>query len=176
MGEEKALEDLDIRLIVAMSENGVIGKQGGIPWHIPEDLKRFKALTEGKNVIMGRKTYESLPKNVKPLPKRDNLVLSHGKIYDDGVKVFSSVDDVLDYIGNELSYVIGGENVYKQFMPYANTIELTRLYRQIEGDTFFPQIDGLEWYLSNVETKKQYDEGNSEIFSFETYKRRGENN
>ena len=163
---------LDIKLIAAMASNRVIGDKGRLPWRIPKDMKRFKDITMGKNVIMGRKTYESIPERYRPLSGRTNIVLSQHYDKEDDIIVLGSLDEVFDYIKDEESYVIGGESVYKQTMPYANTIELTRLEREVEGDSLFPEFSDAEWEL----IAQSYDEeeigGSIERFCYETYIRR----
>lgn len=118
-----------VYIVVAVSQNGVIGKNGKLPWHIPEDLKFFKELTTGKNIVMGRKTYESIG---RPLPNRNNYVMSSRNI--DGVKVIRRVDEALQ-LGD--IYVIGGSQIYKAFIPYCDIMYVTRVMREYNGDSYF---------------------------------------
>jgi dihydrofolate reductase len=130
-----------ISLVVAVSKNGVIGRDGGLPWHISSDLKRFKEITMGKPIIMGRKTWESLPK--KPLPGRRNIVLTK-KIKDlgEGAEIVGTIDQAITLAaGAPEVCVIGGGEIYRQFLPHANRIYLTEVDLVVEGDTRFPELD-----------------------------------
>ncbi len=123
---------MSVTLILAMAENGVIGKDGQIPWRIAEDLKRFKALTLGKPVIMGRKTWDSLPK--KPLPERRNIVVTRqGDFHAAGAEIMP-IDDALRL---ENAMVIGGAEIYQLALPLASRIELTDVHRDFDGDAVF---------------------------------------
>jgi len=123
---------MTITLIFAAADNGVIGKAGAIPWRIPDDMKRFKAMTMGKRVVMGRKTWESLPK--KPLPGRDNIVISRDANFRaDGAAVMPRLEDALE--GDVM--VIGGAEIYRAALPFASRIELTEVHGAIDGDTLF---------------------------------------
>ena len=122
-----------ITLVVARASNGVIGKDGGLPWHISADLKRFKALTMGSVLVMGRKTFNSLP---KLLPGRRHIVLTRDDDWTaDGVEVAHSVDEALAIAGDEPVSVIGGADIFGMFLPRANRIELTEVLGDIAGDT-----------------------------------------
>ncbi len=129
------------KIIVAADEHNAIGKQGGIPWHLPEDFKWFKACTQGNIALMGRKTYENLPK--KPLPGRANWILSRDEMLEfagDNVRVFKSPEDVLAAAQNDTRslWVCGGAQIYKLCLPYCGEIYLTRVKRVVENpDTFF---------------------------------------
>jgi dihydrofolate reductase len=130
-----------ITLVLAMAKNGVIGKDGAIPWRIPDDLKRFKQLTLGKPVIMGRKTWESLPR--KPLPGRDNIVVTRQLEWRaDGAITASSLDLALANAGDVS--VIGGGEIYREALPRADRIELTEVHRDFEGDARFA-FDRKDW-------------------------------
>lgn len=130
-----------ITLVLAMAKNGVIGKDGGIPWRIPDDLKRFKQLTLGKPVIMGRKTWESLPR--KPLPGRDNIVVTRQRGWRaDGAITAYSLDQALANAGD--MSVIGGGEIYREALPRAHRIELTEVHRDFEGDARFA-FDRKDW-------------------------------
>ena len=136
-----------ITLIAACSKNGVIGKDNTLPWRLPEDLKRFKSLTMGKNVLMGRKTYESIG---KPLPNRTNIVLTRDTSFKtDSVLVYNNLEQVLPIFRDIV--VIGGGEIYKQCINKADVIELTLIDKEFEGDTFFPIIDS-SWEESKRET------------------------
>ncbi|CAO3415265.1 dihydrofolate reductase [Azospirillum doebereinerae] len=137
-----------ISLVVAASANHVIGRDGGLPWHLPSDLKRFKDLTLGKPILMGRKTWESLPR--RPLPGRANLVVSHSQQPEgerDGARWFSNLDKAMDWArasGAAELCVIGGAALFRETLPLADTLHLTRIEQAMEGDTVMPPI-GPEW-------------------------------
>ena len=134
-----------ISLVVAMARNRVIGRDNGLPWRLSEDLKRFKATTLGKPVLMGRKTFESIG---KPLPGRRNIVLTRDRAWRaDGVDVVRSVDEALELAGGapELA-VIGGAEVYRLVLPLADRIHLTRVEADVSGDTVFPELNLAEWH------------------------------
>ena len=133
-----------ISLVVAVAANGVIGVRGTLPWRIPEDLKRFKALTMGKPVIMGRKTWDSLPR--KPLPGRTNIVITRNPDFhaDGAVVAHSFADAVAKADANEIA-VIGGEAIFAAALPIADTIHLTEVNASPEGDAFMPTVDRTQW-------------------------------
>ena len=135
-----------IELVVAVARNGAIGRDGGLPWHIASDLKRFKAITMGKPLIMGRKTWDSLPK--KPLPGRLNIVMTRQKnFHAEGGVVVADPKAALAAAGeaDEIS-VIGGADIFGLFLPRAQRIYLTEVDLEIEGDTYFPRIEPSQWY------------------------------
>lgn len=162
-----------ITMLLAVSQDGVIGKDGQLPWKLPNDLKRFKKLTIGNTVVMGRKTWESLPK--KPLPDRQNVVLSNNPTYQaHGAEVYSS-DDVSKIILQKKRndfMVIGGSSIYRIFLPYADKIELTLVHHNFDGDTFFVshmQSDWLtQWKLLD-RRDHDMDETHAYPYSFLTY-------
>ena len=134
-----------ISFVVAVSRNGVIGREGGLPWHISSDLKRFKEITMGKPVIMGRKTWESLPR--KPLPGRRNIVITRQQEFSaEGAEVAQNPGEALRLAGNvpEVA-VIGGGEVYRLFWPLVDRLYLTEVDLEVEGDTHFPVPDPYEW-------------------------------
>ena len=131
-----------ITLVVARASNGVIGKDGGLPWHISADLKRFKALTMGSVLVMGRKTFASLS---GPLPGRRHIVLTRDPVWQaDGVEVADSVDAALATAGDDPISVIGGAEIFRMFMPLAARIELTEVLMDVAGDTMIddPRLTG----------------------------------
>jgi dihydrofolate reductase len=129
------METPRITLVVARAQNGVIGRGGKLPWHIPADLKRFKALTMGRAMVMGRKTFESLP---GLLPGRRHIVLTRDRAWRaEGAEVGHSVDEVLQLAGERVS-VIGGAEIFGLFLPMADRLELTDVLADIEGDTVLP--------------------------------------
>lgn len=153
-------------LIYARAANGVIGKDGGLPWHLSADLKHFKALTMGKAMIMGRRTFASFP---APLPGRRHIVLTRDRAWSAaGAEVAHSVDEALDLAGNGEVTVIGGAEVFALFEPLASRIELTQIEREYEGDTFMP-APGPEWIVTRRERHEA--EGERPAFEFLTLER-----
>lgn len=138
-----------VTLVVAASTNNVIGNRGKLPWRLPDDLRRFKLLTMGKPMVMGRKTYDSIG---RPLPGRRNIVVSNNsQLRIAGCDVAGSPDEALVLaLGNEAEEVmiIGGESVYRDFLPRAGRIHMTRVHTRIEGDAFFPELEPGEWQLT----------------------------
>jgi dihydrofolate reductase len=133
-----------ISLVVAVAKNGVIGRDNTLPWRIPEDLKRFKALTMGKPVIMGRKTWDSLPK--KPLPGRTNIVITRNRAFRaDGAIVVHSFADAVAKAGSGEIAVIGGEAIFAEALPIADIIHMTQVNASPEGDAFMPLINRAHW-------------------------------
>ncbi len=131
-----------ITIVVARAQNGVIGRGGTLPWHLPADLKRFKALTMGTSMLMGRKTFDSLP---GLLPGRRHLVLTRDRDWSaPGAEVVHSVEDALAAAGGEPLSVIGGAEIFALMLPYADRIELTEVLADVDGDTFMPdpRVDG----------------------------------
>jgi dihydrofolate reductase len=125
----------EIVLVVAIADNGVIGKDGGIPWHISEDMKRFKALTMGHTLVMGRKTWDSLPK--KPLPGRINVVVTRQKDWQaEGAVTASSLGQATSGTSGTVM-VIGGAEIYERALPLASRIELTEIHKNFDGDAWF---------------------------------------
>ncbi len=160
-----------LSLIVAAAENNTIGKDNQLIWHLSDDLKRFKKLTSGHHIIMGRKTFESFP---KPLPNRTHVVITRQTDYKapKGVIVVNSIQDAVNIatLSDAEPFVIGGGEIYKQALPFATKIELTRVHHEFEGDTYFPEIDEKEWKeVANTFHKK--DAKHDYEFSFITYER-----
>jgi dihydrofolate reductase len=141
---------MKIALIVAASQNNVIGLDNQLPWHLPEDLKYFKAVTMGKPILMGRKTYDSIG---RPLPGRANIVLTRDADWTaQGVEVVNDLDSAIAVsekackaAGVDELMIIGGEQIYRKFLPVANKLYLTKVEAEIEGDAFFPAIDSNQW-------------------------------
>ncbi len=149
---------MHIAIYVAIAENGVIGREGGLPWRLSTDLKRFKAGTMGKPIVMGRKTWESFPK--RPLPGRLNIVVTRDKTYRaEGAEVVSSLDDAIALArtkarcmaGADEICVIGGGEIYAQALPRADRLHITHVLAKVDGDTVFPPIDPEIWYLVSAE-------------------------
>ena len=156
-----------ITIIVAASENDVIGNNNKLIWHLSKDLIRFKNLTKGHHVIMGRKTFESMP---KALPNRTNVVITRNKNYTaENITVVDSLENALKVCKDDPQpFIIGGGEIYRIGLTYAKRIELTRVYHNFEGDTTFPQIDKNLW--KEVKNIKMFDvENHNYNFSFITY-------
>ena len=138
-----------IVIYVAIAQNGVIGRDGGMPWRLSTDLKRFKASTMGKPIIMGRKTWESFPK--RPLPGRQNIVITRDRTYEaEGADVAASLDQAIAMAGPaEEICIIGGGEIYAQAMPLADQLDVTHVLGDLEGDTHFPAIDPNEWTIDS---------------------------
>ena len=143
---------MKISMIVAASTNGVIGMDGGLPWHLPEDLRRFRELTMGKPIIMGRTTHESIG---RVLPGRTNIVLTSNPNYNaPGCEVAIRLDQALAFAGEaDEVMIIGGACVYQSFLPMAERIYLTRVRANIDGDAYFPELDPDEW---TVRSKQEF--------------------
>ena len=164
----KTIKHPPLTLIVAVSENQVIGKDNDLIWDLSIDLQRFKSLTSGHHMIMGRKTFESFP---KPLPNRTHIVITRQANYavPEGVVVVNSIEKAIAAVQNdEQPYIIGGGEIYKQALPYASIIELTRVHGNFEGDTYFPEIDLNQWKEIKRERISK-DENHACDFSFITY-------
>jgi dihydrofolate reductase len=155
-----------IKIIVAISKNKVIGKDNSLIWHLPSDLKRFKEITTGNAVIMGRKTYESIG---KPLPNRRNIIITRNENYEvEGCEVVNSLEEAL-LICYENCFIIGGAEIYKQSLPFTDEIYLTEVDNVFDGESFFPEL-GNEWYEVSNE-KFEADDKNQFNYSFIKYER-----
>ncbi len=154
----------NISIIVAVAENNVIGSNNQLIWHISEDLKRFKALTTGHHVIMGRKTFESIG---KPLPRRVNVVLTRDQNFKvDGCLIASTLDEAINLCeGDDQVFIIGGGELYRLALPIAEKLYLTRIHKPFEGDVFFPEINEDEWVIES-EQKGQPSENNGIQYTF----------
>jgi dihydrofolate reductase len=162
---------MKVSLIVAASENNVIGVHGNLPWKLPKDWQRFKALTMGHPVIMGRKTFESIG---RPLPGRRNIVLSRSMDATEGIDVTHSVSKALELVqesGAEEAWVIGGGEIYREALPLADCVELTRVHATVEGDVSFPELNMNEWEETFHEDHPA-DEKHEHAFTFLTFKRK----
>ncbi|WP_290701342.1 dihydrofolate reductase [Lacinutrix sp.] len=161
----------NLTMIVAAGENNEIGKNNDLIWNLKDDLKRFKALTSGHYIIMGRKTFESFP---KPLPNRTHVVISRQKDYQvpEGVLVVNSLEDAIDAAsGDSQPFIIGGGEIYKQAIPFTSRIELTRVHSTFDADTYFPEINMEEWKETDSQVHDN-DEQHNHAFSFMTYERK----
>ncbi len=158
----------EIFLVVAVADNGVIGADGAMPWHIPADLRRFKALTMGKPMVMGRKTFESLP---GILPGRRHIVLTHDQQWDeDGAEVVHSVEEALNRANAPHVAIVGGAEIYRLFLPLADRIELTEIHTSPTGDAIFPAIERAGWQEASRESHAA--EGKMPGFDFVTLLRK----
>ena len=160
-----------LSIIVAVAKNNVIGKDNQLIWHLPEDLKRFKGLTTGHTIIMGRKTFESLG---RVLPNRKHIVLCKSnliQVQDENVEVISDIQLLDKYIqSEEENFVIGGASIYRLLMPYVNKMYITKIHQDFEGDVYFPEVDEKEWKVTLVE-KGIKDEKNPYGYEYINYER-----
>ena len=158
-----------LSLIVAKAENNVIGKDNKLLWHLPEDLKRFKNLTTGHTIIMGRKTFESLG---RVLPNRKHVVFTQNpnfKVDDANVKIVHSLSDIQEYVEDKNeNFVIGGEKIYNLLMPYVNKMYITEIHKDFDGDTFFPNVDLESW----KETSREKMNADDFDYDFVVYERK----
>lgn len=159
-----------VTIIAAVGRNRALGKNNDLIWHLPADLRRFKSLTRGHHVIMGRKTYESLG---KPLPNRTNIVVSRNEDYEaSGCVIVSSLEEALQEAKSDPNpYILGGAEIYKQALPLCDLMDLTLVHEDFEADAFFPDFDESEWEMIGREDFKR-DEENSYDYSFVQYKKR----
>jgi dihydrofolate reductase len=163
---------MTISLVVAASTNNVIGSDGGLPWHLPDDLRHFKRLTTGNPIVMGRRTFESIG---RPLPDRRNIVMTRDPDYvAPDCDVVSSVREALELVEDaDEVMIIGGGQVYRDFLPHADRIYLTRVQADVEGDTYFPDIDEAGWRLVSSEPHAA-DEKHAYAFDVIVFERRPE--
>ena len=158
--------------IVAIANNNVIGKDNKLIWHLPEDLKRFKQITTGKNIIMGRKTFESLG---RVLPNRKHIILCNDMEMDidnENVEILDDISKLDKYINSgEENFVIGGATIYKLLMPYVNKLYITKINQDFEGDVYFPEIKEAEWEEISKEKGLKNDE-NPYDYEYITYVRK----
>lgn len=161
-----------LSIIVAVAKNNVIGKDNKLIWHLPEDLKRFKRLTTGKNIIMGRKTFESLG---RVLPNRRHIILCNDmelNIDNENVEVLEDISLLDKYINSdEEHFVIGGATIYKLLMPYCNKLYITHIDEEFEGDVYFPEIDNNIWEIVEEEQGIK-DEANPYDYKYVNYVRK----
>jgi dihydrofolate reductase len=160
-----------ISIIAAVSDDWGIGKENELLWHLPEDLKRFRQLTLGKCVIMGKRTWESLPR--RPLPGRYNIVITDvpGECIDCSMTAYSIEDAVTKCDNSQEVFVIGGGSVYRQFMPVADRLYITHVHRKAEADVWFPRIDMRKWKV--IEKQECISQDEKEIpYSYVIYERR----
>ena len=161
---------MPLTIIVAMSENRVIGRDGDLPWRLPEDLKRFKRLTTGHHVIMGRKTFETLG---RPLPNRTNIVITRRQDFApfSDIRVAHSLEEALGMSESDVEpFVLGGGEIYTLALPHADRLELTVVHATIPGDTYFPEYDENDWTLV-ADDRHEVDGNHEYAFSFRTFQR-----
>jgi len=159
---------MSVALIAACAENRVIGRDGALPWRLPADLARFRALTMGHAIVMGRRTWESIG---RPLPGRRNLVVTSRPLERDGVECFSSLAGALEAASPDPEpFVIGGEALYRAALPLAARLHLTRVHAAPEGDACFPEVDWADWKLV-FEERHDRDAQHAHAFTFETWER-----
>jgi dihydrofolate reductase len=159
-----------LTLVAAVARDGVIGLDNRLPWHLPADLKHFKALTQGHTVIMGRKTWESLPTAFRPLPGRRNIVLTRDQGYRaEGATIAGSLSAAIAAAEGDEAFVIGGAELYAAAMPLADRLQLTEIDAAFEGDTWFPAIDPGQWREAARET--QHDAAGFD-YAFVAYQRK----
>ncbi len=157
-----------VAIIAAVTENGVIGRDGDMPWHLPADLSYFKQTTTGHAVIMGRRTFESF--GGRPLPRRRNVVVTRNTAFQsDGVTVVHSLDEALRVCADEEEvFICGGASIYAEALALADVMHITRIHASIEGDTMFPDVDWDRWSLEK-ETTRPADERNAYDLAFQVY-------
>lgn len=161
---------MTVAIIAAVAENGVIGRNNDLPWHLSADLKRLKMLTLGHHMIMGRRTFDSVG---RPLPGRTTVVITHDPSYHvEGVETAHSLDEALaKAAGDDLVFVAGGTKIFEMALHRADRMYLTRVHAEVEGDTYFPEFDDVhEWQLVDSE-HFEADEKNDYPYSFLTYER-----
>lgn len=158
---------MKVTMIAAAAENNALGKNNELVWHLPDDFKRFKNITSQHHIIMGRKTFDSFP---KLLPNRKHIVITRQKDFNkEGVRVVHSLEEALKISSNQDEvFIIGGGEIYKQALPYADKIELTRVHGSFEADAFFPEIDESKWKLIHSEFHGKDDRHNYD-FTYLTY-------
>ncbi len=165
---------MKISMIAAVAQNGIIGKDNDLVWNLPDDMKFFMKTTTGHPVLLGRKNYESLPKKVRPLPNRTNIIITRNESYKaEGAIVVHSLSDGIEEArktGAEEAFIIGGGEIYAIGFPFAQKLYLTEIEGIYDGDTFFPEFDRSEW----KETSRWHhpaDERHESAFDFVTYER-----
>ncbi len=167
---------MKISIVVAVAENGAIGRGGDLLWRLPADLQHFKRITTGHHVVMGRKTYESIPPKFRPLPERINIIVTRQKTFKaEGCRVVSTIEEAIQFAedsGEEELMIIGGGEIYKQIFERTNKIYLTTVKHSFDdADTFFPEIKESEWKEISRE-QNQADDKHAYAYEFKELKRR----
>ena len=162
---------MKVSLVAAVARNGVIGRAGGLPWQIPEDLGRFRELTTGHAVVMGRRTWDSLPERFRPLPGRRNVVVTRNEAWrEPGAERAASLENALELLGGEERvFVIGGGELYIEALPLADELQLTEVDADVDGDTHFPGWDREEF---SEESREAGVSASGLPYAFVTYRRR----
>lgn len=163
---------MQISIIVAVAKNNAIGKDNKLLCHLSEDLKRFKKLTTGHTIVMGKTTYYSLPN--RPLPNRRSIVITDvaGEQIDNCVMAYSIEDAIAKMDPDRENFIIGGASIYRQFMPYADKLYITWIHHEFEADTFFPEVKDSEWEIVSKEDFNTPDEKNPYVYSYTIYQRK----
>ena len=157
---------MNISIIVAITENNIIGRDNGMPWHLPADLKYFRERTTGHHIVMGRKTFESIGGG-RPLPNRVSIIITKQKDYKaEGCLIAHSLEEAIEIAKDENElFIIGGKQIYEQSLALANKMYITRIHTSIDGDTSFPQYDENQWEMTSY-TEREADEKNVYPLSF----------
>ena len=163
---------MKLTVVAAVARNGVIGREGAIPWRIPEDMARFRELTMGHPVVMGRRTWDSLPDRFRPLPGRRNVVVTRNPAWNaDGAERAGSLEDALRLLGDAPEvFVAGGAELYAQALPLADELRLTEVDLDVEGDTFFPDRDRSDF---EEVSREPHTAADGTRFAYVVYGRRG---
>ena len=163
---------MDISIIVAITENNIIGKANCMPWHLPADLKFFREKTTGHYIVMGRKTFESIGGG-RPLPNRVSIIITKQKNYKaEGCIIAHSLEEAIEIAKDQDElFIIGGKQIYDQALAFANKMYITRIHTSIDGDTSFPQYDDSNWEMKSY-TEREADEKNAYSLSFLVFEKK----
>ena len=161
---------MTLTAIAAVAQNGIIGNNNDLIWHLPDDLKHFKQLTKGHTIIMGRKTWESI--GSRPLPNRDHVVITRNFDYEaEGAEVVTTIDEALELARNDdQPFIVGGAEIYKLALPFVKKMEITLVHQDFVGDTWFPDFDDSQWKETGSEYH-QADDKHKWAFTFKTLER-----
>ena len=166
---------MEIAMIAAVAENGVIGKDNDLAWSLPDDMKYFMNTTKGHYIVLGRKNYDSLPPKFRPLPNRTNVVITRqSDLQLEGAHIVNTLEEAFEFCkknNQEKIFVIGGGQIYKLALPYADTLYITEVHHSFDGDTYFPEFDKNEWMEVSREPHGM-DERHLYPFNFVVYKRK----
>ena len=163
---------MNISIIVAITENNIIGRDNGMPWHLPADLKYFRERTTGHHIVMGRKTFESIGGG-RPLPNRVSIIITKQKDYKaNGCLIAHSLEEAIEIAkGQDELFIIGGKQIYDQSLALANKMYITRIHTHIDGDTSFPQYDENQWEMTSY-TEREADGKNAYPLSFLVFEKK----
>lgn len=166
---------MEIAMIAAVAENGVIGKDNDLAWSLPDDMKYFMNTTKGHYIVLGRKNYDSLPPKFRPLPNRTNVVITRqSDLQLEGAHIVNTLEEAFEFCkknNQEKIFVIGGGQIYKLALPYADTLYITEVHHSFDGDTYFPEFDKSDWEEVSREPHGM-DERHLYPFNFVVYKRK----